>query len=302
MTSSLDAHQRTIDLFADWCRATGRDRFPDDPASIDAFFAQVPVRAVTRNARTTMLRADYQAAHRQFPVPHSPTASAVRSGDGWLTVTEAVRRCPTTSLLGVAGRRDALVLVLLDAGAIRHEVRRLTPDAVDVLGWRVARFPVPVSDSPATCPRCVLTRWLALAATLPPHGWRGETQEVVFTPPPDGHDCAAEVDPRWRRTAHLIPSIDRHGWTGYTPLSRRYISRIVATRMSVTAPDWVNSVTVAGAPAEPEATPPPRVPLPVTTWQRTDLKPVTDELDALLDRLDREAGALADQIGHMLDG
>lgn len=280
-------------LWGDWCEATGRDPGQVTVETATAYLRDCPVRG--RAARRDRLREALSHALTVTPdvvarlvgSPPEPDR-AIRDGDGWLAVPEALALLDTVGYpLGFVARRDGWLLVLLGPVGLTR-ARALTVTAADIEvpdhdtgGWpTVAGVPAPFDADPDACSACAVTRWLrALAGWV--EGGRDGASEVC-TATPRGHDCAEPVPTAWRHAPSLSPSVDRHGWLG-EGLSRRSVSAITAARQS--------------APADPVARD--HASLPTTPLMGT--RPAPDvALDDALDRLERAMAQMEAQTRQLL--
>ena len=195
MTSPGGGGGRHWALFADWCVAVGYCALPAEPATVATFLTAVPAGPATLARR---LRA-IDAAHRSAGVP-------VPGGGGTLDALvgrrPAVPRFPPDQVAralgaipvggwptGIVGRRDAAVVALICcAGLTRAQVQALRVGATPPGQYQVAGEQVglaallektPRSEDAGHCPRCALTRWLYVAASVERLGWRAVRGELA---------------------------------------------------------------------------------------------------------------------------
>ncbi|MBO0985019.1 hypothetical protein [Rathayibacter sp. SD072] len=221
-------------LYTDWCDAVGASPAPASIVQLGRFFAAVPAAPSTAVGRVRALRAAHELLHAAFPVPPTELARPIRAGARWITPAEAVAALPLTRYpVGLVGRRDAFLLLLLDQLHLtRGHARTITEaDIVTGADITVAGVPVQKSAEAVSCWRCVVTRWLRVLgpAAL---GFRYTVREILdptlFT---DTHDCDTDVADDWRVAPVLLPAIDQHGWLNpHGPLTTRAMSAITADR------------------------------------------------------------------------
>ncbi|MCJ1675437.1 hypothetical protein MT355_19410 [Rathayibacter sp. VKM Ac-2929] len=225
-------------LYTDWCAATGVAAMPAPPQQLQAFLRDVPAAFSTSAARVRVIRAAHTITGIPFPDAPTPISPALRTGAEWANVETALQALPLTRYpAGLVGRRDALVLLLLDHLHLTRESARAVRIAdVDLTRWRLAGTPLPATDSTVACSRCILTRWLRVLgpAAL---GFRTSVRELLdpaaFT---DEHDCTAPLEDTWSVAPNLLPAIDRHGWLTNTTISTRTISTLTARRQDPALP------------------------------------------------------------------
>jgi len=261
-----------VGLFLDW--AAGTEHSPG-PQALETFLTDVDLAA-----------SGVHAVRRWLGLTSPPPrASAVRAGDLWLEVGESVARCPRWGTAGVRGRRDAFVLTCLAAGLTRRELLMLRAHQVE--GWTVAGRRLVMSEDWRSCPRCVLARWLQVLAVLPPSGSRLAARNLIATAPQpqqqdqqqqqqqqQQHECHADPPMSWRSAPVLLPALDQHGWPSPHPLTARSLTRLVAARMSVSAP-----VPFERTPPPPQA-------------RRVDRARLLQEIEELLDELEARLGGV----------
>ncbi|MDP4335363.1 hypothetical protein Q7F20_18485 [Curtobacterium sp. A7_M15] len=141
--------------------------------------------------------------------------------------------------IGLRGRRDAFLVVLLGALHLtREQARTITPADVAVTSiLRIRSHVVPSSDDPMSCAACAVTRWLRIVGLV----WTGFRGDVIRLLDPtrgnlDRHDCEQPVPGEWRRAEQLLLSLDVHGWarTGLS-LSGRSMTSIIPSRRAAAA-------------------------------------------------------------------
>ena len=235
--SALSATARADwDLFTDWCTATGRTPTASTWADLSTFLAEIPASMAIQQRRLRHI----QTVLEQEPtgLPRPLVVATARPGPQWLTYPEAM-----TALRhewhpeGVAARRDALILTLAAHGFTRKRIRRLRPQQTTI-------FPEPVVDSfslprhrdPALCPRCALTRWLAVLDAYRHRSGRDIedllTDARTHSTLHPAHDClTTDLTEGWRHAPWLICPIDRHGaLTPDRPVTRRALTAIFTRR------------------------------------------------------------------------
>jgi hypothetical protein len=225
-------------LYTDWCAAIGVPAMPAPPQQLQAFLRDVPAAFSTSSARIRAIRAAHAITGTPFPDAPTPISLALRTGGEWASVETALQAMPLTRYpAGLVGRRDALVLLLLDHLHLTREGARAVRIAdVDLTRWRLVGTPLPATDSTVACPRCILSRWLRVLgpAAL---GFRTSVRELLdpaaFT---DEHDCTNPLENTWTAAPNLLPAIDRHGWLTNTTISTRTISTLTARRQDPALP------------------------------------------------------------------
>lgn len=224
-------------LYADWCEARGRVPVHASVEQLAAYAQEVPAAFSTTGARIRAVRIAHELAGAPFPYPVVSPVSAVRSGEGWAPISDAIAAVPVTRYpAGLVGRRDAFVLLLLDRLRLsRSQARAVSVAAVDPDRWRIASVELLRRNPAATCERCVLSRWLRVLgpAAL---GRRLSVAEVLDPGlHTESHDCDEPLDAAWTSAPVLLPAIDQHGWLdNHRPLSVRTISAITAVRQDPT--------------------------------------------------------------------
>jgi hypothetical protein len=279
--------ERDWHLFLDWC--TARDINPDgvDVEHLIAFGVDLPAaRSTVRRRMRSVVR--MLSDRRQLVLPTATTQqTAIREGAGWLPVDQALASLPVTSWPeALPARRDGYLIVLLHTvGLSRTAARRSTADEIDVYGWpTVAGKLVPFANaSPATCPACHLTRWLATLAAITAGGRAAARYAIDHDRTGDEHVCGTEIADEWRAAETLLPGIDRHGWLSDQPLSKRAITATMAARQTpLPVQSHVLSVTDSTRSAWFGRRPPPD----------RDLDDLLDRLDAAIDELTTKTGAI----------
>lgn len=243
-------------LFADWCVAAGRCALPADPATVATFLTEVPAGPATLARR---LRA-IDEVHRSAGVPVPGSAGTFDDLIGRRPAVprfapDQVARALGAILVGgwptgIVGRRDAAVVALICcAGFTRAQVQALRTGAAppgehrvpgDRAGLVELLEKTPRSEDAGHCPRCALTRWLYVVASVERLGWRAVRGELadcgaVAAADIERHTCELPTDwLGWQLPGSpLFWSIDRHGipqtrW----PISTRSLTAIVATRLA----------------------------------------------------------------------
>ncbi len=267
-------------LFTDWCSATGRHPLPGSVDTVLAFLADLPASPAVTGRRARAIR----AAHTRAGVltaslsdvgrsGHTPAAVGKRLNESTcLTPADALRALPIFEHpAAVPARRDGvLILMCLVLSWPRRQARHATAEV-----WPVPRLgdlDLPLGADPATCPGCVLTRWLrVLAADFA--GSRQLVETVIADSDRVGHDCRHEVPDGWAHRP-LLPSVDRHGWIDpHRTLTARGISTRLRHRVRPQPAHTASADSVD------------RVPGP--TFGRRDRASLL-ELEELLTRLERE--------------
>ena len=235
--SALSATARADwDLFTDWCTATGRTPITSTWADLSDFLAEIPASTVIQQRRVRHI----QTVLEQEPtgLPRPLVVATARPGPQWLTYPDAM-----TALRhewhpeGVAARRDALILTLAAHGFTRNRIRRLRPQ-------QTTTFPEPVVDSfslprhrdPVLCPRCALTRWLAILDAYRHRSGRDIedllTDARTYARP--RHDCHDLLGDGWQTNPSLMPAIDKHGAIAPgQPITGRAITAILTRRFAL---------------------------------------------------------------------
>ncbi len=266
-------------LFTDWCSATGRHPLPASVDTVLAFLADLPASPAVAGRRARAIRVAHTSAGLLTPSlsdvarrGHLPATVGQRLiASTCLTPADALRALPIFEHpAAVPARRDGvLILMCLVLSWARRQARQATADVWPVP--RLGHLDLPLGADPATCPGCVLTRWLrVLAADV--RGGRPLVETVIADSDRYGHDCRHEVPDGWAHRP-LLPSIDRHGWIDpHSTLTARSIS----TRLGQ-ATEVRDSQTPTAVPAVP--------PAPLTVGRRDHAS--LQELDELLTRLER---------------
>lgn len=254
-----------MSVVADWCAAHGLDPEHVDATLLDYFASEVPL------GRTRLAQSAAHLRRRGAVLPRRPVGSLDRGADR-LGVGEAIARCPVTGRLGVRGRRDALVLTLLDAELNRTHVAGLRPE--DVVSWQVAGRELAAGPDERSCPRCVLARWLNVRCELPPVGTRSGAARATWTEG-EGHCCTGPVRVASTTPGALLPGLDQHGWPSMSNLGPRAITAIVTARTDPQLPELEPT-------SDPSCRPSPGV----------DVVETKREIDHLLDELDDRLGQI----------
>lgn len=269
-------------MFVDWCAATGQPALPTTPAVLAAFCTACPAAPATLARRLRVIRAVHADLGRHLPAPaQAPTPPAVRTGPAWMSIPDTLGSLPRLGYpAGVAGRRDAYLLVLLGVlGLTRNQARTLTADQISITAGQpvIAGRPVPRTDPPSVCPACAVTGWLRALAIATHDGHRTLAYELrrYSHHHPGRHDCTQPLADAWRTAPQLLPAIDQHGWLNpHTPMTRRAITAAIARRQALPV-------------TEPEpATPRTALPRSAHYGQRHGHYEHADQLDAQLDALD----------------
>ncbi len=209
---------------------------------------------------------------------------------------------------GLAGRRDAFLIVLAESLGYPHRTARgLRPaditeppagppgGAVPCLQGRA----VPGGGDPRTCPACAVARWLDILGVADGVG-RGSARMALTAAdartPTSPHQHTPSEPARWRAAAVLLPAIDRHGWLDdYRPVS----TRAIRTRLALAA----GRADTEGLLTEPPDTPPEATDPAATTAPTGPARPAPElhEVLTLLDDLAEDADALNTHIQALLD-
>ena len=241
-----------LNLYADWCVATGRDWGVCSTEDFEAFTHAVPASATTTHSRRlALIRHGLLAADR---VSSRVDWSEVFNLPGALDVAASVDH-PVTGrwwAQRLRARRDAFVAVALATGNLtRAEAAQLTPAHLThrltgqgVSQWSIAGSQVSVSDSPGTCAACAVVRWLDIAATAivwSPLATRADLisdrRHVTYKGPHGPHACASTPHPDWRKAAWLVLSVDRFGGVyPWRPLSTRSVTAVIERLCQAPAP------------------------------------------------------------------
>lgn len=220
-------------LYSDWCEACGIAPVPASTEQLASYGRHVPAAFSTTVARMHAVRLAHELAGAPFPIPTAEPVTAVRTGNEWVPVGDAIAAVPVTRYpVGMVGRRDALVLLLLDQLRLsRRQARAVSVAVIDPDQWSIAGADLARSDPAATCERCVLSRWLRVLG--PAALGRRLSAAEILDPAlhSELHDCDEPLDALWRSAPILLPAIDQHGWLdNHRPLSTRTISTITARR------------------------------------------------------------------------
>lgn len=309
VTKPVRASIADWNLFQDWCTAAERTSLPASPATIAAFLAEFPAGRSTRLGRIAAIRRLHAEAGWPDPFPAAPVALTPDP-----VLAEMLAGVTTQSWpAGAAGRRDGFLLAIYAGLRVtRRQIRDLTTaDIATGAGWAsVAGRRFTRSEPPGGCPVCAITRWLRIldvveSSTAGQGGWVAVKRQLAGQWPKraaeaTGHDCARPLGAAWRRSAVLVPSIDRYGWVeSDAPLAVRSISTVSVRRHAAAANDRLPVY-------EPETAPSPvataMAPIdPVRAAKiLAEAKGELAELDPLLDRLDIEIEAALARVKDLL--
>jgi hypothetical protein len=278
-------YAREWSLFADYCTATAQPALPTSLAALRGFFRQVPGKPATLRRRLRAIAAAHRAAGvllYQPPQPGERDSGALLRDAG-----ELIAACPTRGWpAGFTGRRDAFLVVLTTVLGHSHAAaREITAGHIDIGDGmiRIAGRAVPVSTDPRRCPRCAVARWLVVLDEADGLAPRTVHDELTLARPATAsaeHAHAAPGTGRWRATGPLAPTIDRYGWRGGRPLSRRAIGTILTT------------TAARGPTPEPDS---PTLPAPTG-------RPTIDDaaVSALLAKIEDDTAALDARIAAIL--
>jgi len=267
-------------LFTDWCSATGAQPLPASVDTVLAFLTDLPASPAVTGRRVRAIRVAHTGAGLLTPSlsdvgrsDHVPATVGQRLLEATsLTSADALRSLPIFEHpAAVPARRDGvLILMCLVLSWPRRQARQATADVWPVP--RLGSLDLTFGADPATCPGCVLTRWLrVLAADV--RGGRPLVETVVADSDRVGHDCRHEVPDGWAHRP-LLPSVDRHGWIDpHRTLTARGISTRLRHRVRPQPAHTASADSVD------------RVPGP--TFGRRDRASLL-ELEELLTRLERE--------------
>lgn len=151
MTATSKAESADWALFTDWCIAAEVSSLPTNREVIQAFLDELPAARSTRLARVRTIRIRH--ARLGMPDPYSPAAAPSVGPDPVLPGMLAalpVHGWPA----GVAGRRDAFLLVLYKGLRLtRKQIRSITPGDLDVDSQRlrVRDHSLPPAQAPGQC-------------------------------------------------------------------------------------------------------------------------------------------------------
>lgn len=243
---------RVWGLYTAWCVVRGVPPIPATEAMLDRFFTDVPCAPSTRRAR---LQAIWRAHDRvgtsaRPPRPRLPAP-----------VVAGIRELIAAQPVSVRGRRDRALLTVIAAGLPRRRIARLTPADVTQTGgvWQVADVPLAAAGT-GVCPACQVACWVLLVEDTAT-GRRqaaADTARRLARIPEGMHVCAgreaADALPRLSGLPVLFPPLDRHGWAGHTPLTRRSQARILRRPVPPSGPPPAGFPPTArrsSAPADP---------------------------------------------------
>ncbi|MFE3105210.1 hypothetical protein [Nocardia tengchongensis] len=215
-------YHRDWRAFAIWCAAVDHSPLPAAPFTVLEYVADNPGRAATVAGRLTAINAAHAAAG--LPAPGRAEAlrqalddaRAQRSARWRFAVDRMLPRIPVWGWPGgLAGRRNAALLVLAAHGLPYADIARLTlgdvthADRAIHLGAQPL-LTITATGDPYRCPAAALRGWLAVRPALQRYNGHAlvETALESRTLPPSP---AAPVDPG----QPLFVTVDRHG---YAPL------------------------------------------------------------------------------------
>ncbi len=131
VTATSKADSADWALFTDWCAAAKAPALPTNHQVIQAFLDELPAARSTRLTRVRTIRIRH--ARLGMPDPYAPAAAPPLGPDPELPAMLAalpVYGWPA----GVAGRRDAFLLVLYKGLRLtRKQIRSTTPGDLDVI-------------------------------------------------------------------------------------------------------------------------------------------------------------------------
>lgn len=239
--------------FVAWCEAAGHESLPTAAATIGQFLTLFPGSASTQRLRRSAIRAHHLAAGFPDPLPRVEARVWPRPGaPDQAAVGEVLAAMPKYRYpIGLRGRRDAFLIVLLGALHLtREQARTITPAHVAVTSIvRIRGHVVPSSDDPVSCAACAVTRWLRIVGPV----WTGFRGDVIRLLDPtkgnlERHDCEQPLSGEWRRAEQLLLPLDVYGWarTGVS-LSGRSMTSIIPTRRAAAADGPIDEVLGAVA-------------------------------------------------------
>lgn len=229
-------------LFRDWCAAAERPSLPTTAAVIAEFMAEVPAAASTQRKRVQAISRTHAAAGLPLALPVPAVQSPWRVGRGWLDVTEALCRVPVSAWpMGLAGSRDAYLLVLIGQQGLSREAARAVGVAdirQDREGtWSILGEQVPCLPDADGCPSCAVARWMEVLGRWDGWGKWAVRDYLVEARDPEDHLCLEASTHAELLVNTLLPGIDRYGWLAdWSPISTRSISAILAYRQD--AAQW----------------------------------------------------------------
>jgi len=260
------------------------------------------IAAAHRRAGHLLTRPEHGPA---APHIHLHPAPAPRRPDPGLMIAA----CPTRGWpAGLAGRRDAFLIVLTESLGYPHRAARaLRPADITVstcgpageaVPWLAGRA-VPSGGDPRSCPGCALVRRLDILGVADGLG-RGSARTALAAadaPTPASPHQHTPTEPAcWRGAAVLLPAIDRHGWLDdYRPIT----TRTIRTRLAQTSARADIDAHWGEPPDTPPAATDPAAPTAATGPTRP--APELDEVLTLLDDLADDADALNTRIQALLD-
>ncbi len=300
-------------LFCEYAAATDQPALPTTVAALTGFLAALPARPATVARRVRAIAAAHRRAGYLLTRPeHGPAAPHThlrpapmprRPDPGLMIAACATRGWPA----GLAGRRDAFVIVLYEVLGYTHRAARglragdITEPSAGPAGEAVPRLAgraVPSGGDPRSCPACAVVRWLDILGVADGLG-RGSARMALVAAgaptPASPHQHTSNEPARWRGAAVLLPAIDRHGWLDdYRPIS----TRTIRTRLALAA----GRAGTDGLPGEPPAAPAPTDPAtPTAAAGPARAAPALNEVLTLLDDLADDADALNTRIQALLD-
>jgi len=264
-----------VELFLDWCMATGASPSAVSCEILAAFFADAPAaRSVLRRRAKALAAAGLinEAVLSAFFAREQPTPNGAKAALN----SVAIGGWPE----GFVGRRDAAIVALARIGGFtKSEIAACRLGDVPDIARRLD-----ASEPPGSCARCAVARWIwawQVVAAGGRHTAMAMVEDIGARVAGDAmeHECLTPMYPMSSyETSMIFNPIDRNGAMELgRPLSRRSISKIVSSRLSATVEVPARAVGTVW-----------RVVLPTqSAAMRRRLDSLCDELDTVADGVER---------------
>ncbi|MEV6071881.1 hypothetical protein AB0L82_35530 [Nocardia sp. NPDC052001] len=220
-------YHRSWREFAIWCAAADQDPLPAAPWTVLSYLVDHPGRSTTVAGRVTAIN----SAHAAAGLPAPGRAESLRQALDEARAQRAARRRAAVDRMlpripvwgwpgGLAGRRNAALLVLAAHGLPHAEVARLTlgdityGDNAIHLGSQ-PMLTVAATGDPYRCPAAALRAWLVVRPALQRYNGHMLVENALRARTLPGIS-ADTVDP----DQPLFLPVDRHGYTP-TPYTER---------------------------------------------------------------------------------